>query len=188
MKTYRRTEWYGLGYLLHLDGSILPLCIPAIIVGCLVNALVHPKWKIIRLWEYDDDGSADAIAHPYTFQLVGLIFGYLTVYRINISYQRYWEGVTMVKNMHSKWADACGQVISFDRSLSAECDLTSDDFVCHIVRLFSQMSAMATMRLHIVEPGESVLFEAIGARDAHESKLKPLRGSIQTLLPMVLGS
>ena len=123
------------------------------------------------------------LSHPYTFQLVGLIFGYLTVYRINISYLRYWEGVTMVKNMHSKWADACGQVISFDRSLSAECDLTSDDFVCHIVRLFSQMSAMATMRLHIVEPGESVLFEAIGARDAHESRLKPLRATKTSRLP-----
>ena len=80
----------------------------------------------------------------------------------------------MVKNMHSKWADACGQVICFDRSLTGECDLTSDPFCCHIVRLFSQMSAMATMRLHVVEPGESVLFEALESRTATETRLGDL--------------
>jgi hypothetical protein len=65
------------------------------------------------------------------------------------------------RNMHSKWADACGQIIAFDRALSTECNLTNDPFCCHIVRLFSQMSAMATMRLHVVEPGESLRFDAI---------------------------
>ena len=80
----------------------------------------------------------------------------------------------MVKNMHSKWADACGQVISFDRSRSSECDLTSDPFCCHVVRLFSQMSAMATMRLHVVEPGESMLFENMEPVSAAQGRLKPL--------------
>ena len=76
--------------------------------------------------------------------------------------------------MHSKWADACGQVISFDRSRSSECDLTSDPFCCHVVRLFSQMSAMATMRLHVVEPGESMLFENMEPVSAAQGRLKPL--------------
>ena len=83
-----------------------------------------------------------------------------------MSYARYWEGTTMVKNMHSKWADACGQVccsprrstlgrallatsvpyvasrspqvLNFDRCLSSKCDLADEPFCCHIVRLFSQ--------------------------------------------------
>lgn len=173
MKSYKRTEWYGLEYLFHVRGSVIFRCIPAVVVGCLVNWAVLED-HIPLLNQVGEDGSGeDLLSHPYTFQLVGIVFGYLTIYRINISYQRYWEGVTMVKNMHSKWADACGQVVSFDRSHSGELDLTSDPFCCHIIRLFSQMSAMATMRLHVVEPGESILFEALESRST-DSKLKPL--------------
>ena len=168
MLNYERTEWYGLGYAFFFRGSVLPRCIPAVVVACVVN------WAIqagkIDLWD-----DASELAHPYTFQLVGLMFGYLTVHRVNISYNRYWEGVTMVKNMHSKWSDACGQVVSFDRALSSECDLSSDPFCCHIVRLFSQMSAMATMRLHVVEAGESILFENLEAHDSRGGVLGPLR-------------
>ena len=170
MINYRRSSFYGFNYLLYFRGSVLPRTLPAALLASLLNWAVLKRY--IKLW--DDDGSGTFISHPYTFQLVGLVFGYLTVYRINISYNRYWEGVTMIKNMHSKWADACGQVICFDRSRSGECNLTSDAFCCHIVRLFSQMSAMATMRLHVVEAGDSVLLDALKAADAAEAQLQPL--------------
>ena len=169
MRSYRRTDWYGVEYLINHNGSVIPRCIPPVFVGCLVNWLALTG----RMFAASEEESV-FLSHPYTFQLVGLVFGYLTIYRINISYNRYWEGVTMVKNMHSKWADACAQTISFDRSKSSECDVTSDPFCCHVVRLFSQMSAMATMRLHVVEPGQSILFEELESRTAAEGRLKPL--------------
>ena len=58
-------------------------------------------------------------------------------------------GVTQVKTMHSKWADAAGQCLNFDRLQQPHCDLRDEPFCRHLVRLFSQLSAMATMRLHI---------------------------------------
>ena len=59
----------------------------------------------------------------------------------DISYQRYWEGVTVIKNMHSKWADACGQVLNFDRDGSTACDLTDEPFCLHIVKCGTQGSS-----------------------------------------------
>ena len=162
MIDYKRTSWYGLGYLFPpwQRGTVLIRCIPAAVVAGTFNALLVAG--IVDLSDGSTTGGASGyLSHPYTFQLVGIVFGYLMVTRINMSYSRYWEGVTMVKNMHSKWSDACGQIIAFDRALSTECNLTSDPFCCHVVRLFSQMSAMATMRLHVVEPGESLRFDAI---------------------------
>ena len=168
MITYQRTSWYGIGYLFQLKGSVFPRCFPACVFAGTFNGLVAGGY--IDMTGGGGDGDASGwLSHPYTFQLVGIVFGYLMVTRINMSYARYWEGVTMVKNMHSKWADACGQIIAFDRSLSTETNLTSDPFCCHIVRLFSQMSAMATMRLHIVEPGESILFEEMKGK--HPSRI-----------------
>jgi len=170
MIDYARTSWYGLGYLIPpwRNGSVLLRCLPAGAVAGTFNGFIVAGY--IDLSGGSDLAPGGWLSHPYTFQLVGIVFGYLMVTRINMSYARYWEGVTMVKNMHSKWADACGQIISFDRAQSTECNLTSDPFYCHIVRLFSQMSAMATMRLHIVEPGESILFDAVEGK--HPSRIK----------------
>ena len=74
--------------------------------------------------------------------------------------------------MHSEWADACGQVISFDRSRSSNCDLTSDPFCCHVVRLFSTNVGDGDVRL-MVEPGESMLF-SVDPISAAQGRLKPL--------------
>ena len=169
MINYARTEWYGLGYLLRLRGSAFPRCIPPALIAAAIN-YVFLTWPSV----FGGSDAGDWLGHPYTFQLVGIVFGYLMVTRINMSYSRYWEGVTMVKQMHSKWADACGQIIAFDRSLSTECNLTKDPFCCHIVRLFSQMSAMATMRLHIVDPGESLQFDAIEGKAATKLRMPVL--------------
>ena len=177
MINYARTEWYGLGYLFRVRGSAFPRCIPPALIAAAIN-YVFLTWPSI----FGGSDAGDWLGHPYTFQLVGIVFGYLMVTRINMSYSRYWEGVTMVKQMHSKWADACGQIISFDRSRSTECNLTSDPFCCHIVRLFSQMSAMATMRLHIVDPGESLLFDALEGKAACKMRLPPL--STHKMLPL----
>ena len=95
--------------------------------------------------------------HPYAFQLFGIVFGYLTVARLNWSYNRYWEGVTHIKVMHSKWADAATQVLAFDRLDDSSTSIADDPFCRHIVRLFSQLSALATMRLHVeseLKPGK----------------------------------
>ena len=158
MINYSRTEWYGLGYFFRWRGSAIPRALGPGLLSSFICWLV-------RVDGYDITDAAELgrveLGHPYVFQLLGIVFGYLVVTRINMSYARYWEGVTMIKQMHSKWADACGQIVAFDRAHSTECDLKTDPFCCHIVRLFSQLSAMATMRLHIVDPGESVLFQDI---------------------------
>ena len=52
---------------------------------------------------------------PYSMQMYGIVFGYLSIARMTVSYQRYWEGVTHVKTMHAKWIESCSQVIASPR-------------------------------------------------------------------------
>ena len=75
------------------------MLLAAIIGGIFASGLVDRTGIYIR----------DYFGHPYAMQLVGLVFGYLMIARLNVSYGRYWEGVTNVKTMLSKWADACMQ-------------------------------------------------------------------------------
>eukprot|EP00965_Chrysotila_dentata_P113994 3769548-Pleurochrysis_carterae.AAC.1 len=51
----------------------------------------------------------DIFGESYSMQLFGVVFGYFTVNRLGISYDRYREGVFSIKTMHSKWFDACAQ-------------------------------------------------------------------------------
>ena len=91
MIDYRRTSWYGLGYLFPpwRRGSVLPRCMPAAIAAGVFNGLIAADYIDLA---GSDVKTGDYLSHPYTFQLVGIVFGYLMVTRINMSYARYWEG------------------------------------------------------------------------------------------------
>ena len=96
-------------------------------------------------------------------QLFGLVFGYLSIARLNISYNRYWEGATELHVLHSKWADAASQTLAFDRIDDAREDI-SDDFCMHIVRLFSQFSAVATAMLHLTPAEQQAMWNHLEQR------------------------
>jgi predicted membrane chloride channel (bestrophin family) len=86
---------------------------------------------------------------PYSMQMYGIVFGYLSIARMTVSYQRYWEGVTHVKTMHAKWMESFSQVIVFDRIDEPHSDLTQEAYCLHMVKLYTQISALAIMRLHL---------------------------------------
>lgn len=145
MIDYKRTNWYGLTYLWRLRGSLLPHCLPAMVLaGALAGVFASP-------WLEDSLGLVTELlfVDKYSMQLFGVVFGYLAVARLNVSYNRYWEGATQIKNMYSKWADACSQIILFDRVKDAASDVSHDTFCVYIVRLFLQLSAIATVTLHL---------------------------------------
>ena len=92
MIRYERTEWYGIRYLFQLAGSTLPRSLPMVLsAGVLsiffsVGVVDHAGWPI-----------RDFFGDPYAMQVLGLVFGYLSISRLNVSYNRYWEGVHLVK-------------------------------------------------------------------------------------------
>ena len=143
MILYRRSEWYGITYLMVMRGSLLPKTLPPALFAAVLSVFVHLDkdldWKLFN-WAVDPDQDyslSEWLTEAYGMQLFGIVFGYLCVTRINMSYARYWEGVTNVKTMHSKWADACGQCLVFDRMLNPACDIHEEPFCRHLVRLFS---------------------------------------------------
>ena len=154
---YDRTNWYGLAYLCRLQGSLLPRVLPCVIVSGVLAYLTATDVMDTILGQEKGRFKNETFDHPYAFQLFGIVFGYLTVARLNWSYNRYWEGVTHIKVMHSKWADAATQVLAFDRLDDSSTSIVDDPCCRHIVRLFSQLSALATMRLHVeseLKPGK----------------------------------
>lgn len=150
MINYSRTEWYGVSYLFSLGGSVLPRCMPMVVMaGMTAGLFAALDWHF--LWDF-----RKYFGHPYALQLLGLVFGYLSVSRLQVSYNRYWEGCTNVKIMYESWADACLQTLANDAVPHTYAKYQRDPFCAYIVRLFSQMSAMAMLKLHLEEDWDRV--------------------------------
>ena len=155
MIDYDRGSWYGIHLLFRMRGSLLPRCVPAALLGaCIAGGVELAE----AYYDFDLD-----LGDKYSMQLFGLVFGYLSIARLNISYNRYWEGATELHVLHSKWADAASQTLAFDRIDDAREDI-SDDFCMHIVRLFSQFSAVATAMLHLTPAEQQAMWNHLEQR------------------------
>ena len=85
-------------------------------------------------------------------------------FRMNNAWSRYWQGVTHVQLMFTKWGDAFTQVCTFiDITLEQDCSRgTREDLMTmrrELAHLFSLMSAMATDRLL---SGDIVMAQRVG--------------------------
>lgn len=61
---------------------------------------------------------APKIPNSYGLQTLGMVVAFATVFRVNLAWQRYWEALTAVHSMYSKWGDAFMQFFTF-----AACDI-----------------------------------------------------------------
>ena len=44
-------------------------------------------------------------AHPYPYTVFANLVGFTLVFRNNIAYNRYWEGITQLRQMSARWGD-----------------------------------------------------------------------------------
>jgi len=156
MVPYTRTRWYGLAYFTRLRGSLLVHALPSMLIAALIAFTISMGYidYMISGTMPESPNDSDFLHHVFTdssyiMQLYGLVFGYLSVARLNECYRRFWEGCTAIKTMHSKWSDACLQILTLDSLQSDRTNVATEPFCVHVVRLFSQLSALATMRLHV---------------------------------------
>lgn len=135
------------GILLHRTGSVIfsaSACYPALVSSLLcVVILAWPGMK-----EY-------AIISGSVARIYATILGFVIVFRTNMAFGRFFEGVTHVQAMFSKWRDAFASLIVFIEASIAEYEKIGDaksaqELLCSKARLlhwFSLMSALAVQRL-----------------------------------------
>eukprot|EP00927_Polykrikos_kofoidii_P023935 TRINITY_DN21872_c0_g1_i1.p1 TRINITY_DN21872_c0_g1~~TRINITY_DN21872_c0_g1_i1.p1 ORF type:complete len:629 (+),score=79.89 TRINITY_DN21872_c0_g1_i1:33-1889(+) len=96
----------------------------------------------------------------YAIHALGGVVSFAVVFRTNLGWQRYWEGVTQLHIMYSKWSDAYTQVVAFilstlenarakgndDADARAKCKRL-ETALAHLEVHFSLMSALAVDKL-----------------------------------------
>lgn len=61
----------------------------------------------------DLNNDPNMVQHPYALGALIVAFTFLLSFKANFSYNRYWEAVTAVHQMHSKWLDVGMDLVAF---------------------------------------------------------------------------
>lgn len=89
--------------------QVIPRCLLQASLGGIAAGVMEGTG-----WEFTNYDSV--WRHPYALHVFGMVLGFSLVMRIQIAYQRFWEGATQCHLAASKWADAVMQVFAFDEA------------------------------------------------------------------------
>ena len=87
----------GLPLLYQVAGSAVPRAV--------VPALMSMALTLIIEETLSQDFLNHIFAHPYPYTVFANLVGFTLVFRNNIAYNRYWEGITQLRQMSAKWGD-----------------------------------------------------------------------------------
>ena len=87
-------------------------------------------------------GTLTRVAPPRS-QIYGMVLGFTLVMRLQIAYQRLWEGATQCHQASSKWADAVMQIVAFDEASKDAFTEAAFEFRMLMIHYSSLMNACA---------------------------------------------
>ena len=171
----------GLPLLLTVTGSAIPRAIfPALLSTAFTACLVFIgnerfEVEVVHLW-----------VHPYPFTVFANLVGFALVFRLQVAYSRYWEGIGHVRTMTSKWGDAAMEVLSFDchakpsageEAGKATLESTRTLFKASLCHHFSLMHALACAHLRREERLRRMPAADIGRGMKHKNskQRRPIR-------------
>ena len=134
----------GFAMYCSIYGSVIPRALPWAVFGAVEGVLIQwsaSRYEAMYAFRYWQQGGS--WYHPYAFHVYAMLIGFALVMRIQIAYQRFWEGTTQCHLASSKWSDAVMQVMAFDE---ASKDAFSDEaleFRMLILHYTSLMNACA---------------------------------------------
>jgi len=95
---------YGFSVLLRIHGS----AVYKSLLPSLISSAIY-----IALFETIDLHNNQLFLHPYPMGALISALTFLLAFRANFSYNRYWEGIGAVHQMHSKWLDVGMELAAF---------------------------------------------------------------------------
>jgi hypothetical protein len=130
----------------HVAACVLPRIVIPASIAFAITVLVH-KHSACQFWPSfcSAQGEQFLFIHPYAYQGIMLCSGFGLVFRLNHSYNRYWEARTAVQNAGSKWADACVMSYTFDDDAGFPSSVVTEHakFARTLTHLASLMHAVA---------------------------------------------
>ena len=134
----------GFAMYCSIYGSVIPRALPWAVFGAVEGVLIQwsaSRYEAMYAFRYWQQGGS--WYHPYAFHVYAMLIGFALVMRIQIAYQRFWEGTTQCHLASSKWSDAVMQVMAFDEASKDAFSEEALEFRMLILHYTSLMNACA---------------------------------------------
>jgi hypothetical protein len=102
------TDFFGLWTLTIWHGSSAFRALLPSLVSTILLVIFERSFP-----DYHQDLAAGLVQQPYTVTVLIAFYSFLLAFRLNYSYQRYWEATTQVYQMTSSWLDSAVALASF---------------------------------------------------------------------------
>eukprot|EP00397_Hematodinium_sp_SG-2012_P042161 GEMP01046576.1.p1 GENE.GEMP01046576.1~~GEMP01046576.1.p1 ORF type:complete len:410 (+),score=48.02 GEMP01046576.1:119-1348(+) len=142
-----------LSMLFRVEGSTLlatfVVCIwPAVLSFFVTLCMRGDLGENCQEWVLIPDGRP---APPFSAKVYSIVLGYVVVFRTNMAISRYWEGISNVQIMFSKWLDAfstvCGFIAESSENSTTPIAKKLDELKDQLAHWYTLMSALAILRL-----------------------------------------
>ena len=87
----------GLPLLYQVAGSAVPRAVVPALMSMILTLIIEET--------ISQEFLNHIFAHPYPYTVFANLVGFTLVFRNNIAYNRYWEGITQLRQMSAKWGD-----------------------------------------------------------------------------------
>mmetsp|Transcript_67527 Transcript_67527/g.162101 ORF Transcript_67527/g.162101 Transcript_67527/m.162101 type:complete len:598 (-) Transcript_67527:31-1824(-) len=102
-----------IGDLLRLSGSVLPSALLGAFPACLITLLLRTVVHYAGLQDYMDVFREPSKAVQMAWAMVTTVATFLVAYKTQLSYLRFWEGVTLVEQVRGSWLNAVSNLVAF---------------------------------------------------------------------------
>jgi predicted membrane chloride channel (bestrophin family) len=97
----------------YFQNSSIPVCTGSAVFKSVTPAAASCGIFLILYYFTDLHEDQDLLRHPYAIGALVSALTFLLAFRANFSYNRYWEALTAVYLMHSKWTDVAMELAAF---------------------------------------------------------------------------
>lgn len=146
----------------RLMGSVMPRALPHATLSLLITYVITIMAPVATV----DEPLYAAMFSPYCHQVSMISIGLVVAFRVNLAYNRYWEGASAVLSMQSKWWNAAIGIIAFDDKWSGQGSpgvaeetkgaLLFKATIVHLLSLLNAVSRPTPLRLRCAaRPGQA---------------------------------
>ena len=162
MLTYDNRKTYSL-MLLCCVGSVVPraglwglsTALLTLFYSIVSNPVMLGAWapgqyeeRIRLVGEYV---RGDLFEQPYSHHIISYMLSFLMIFRMQISYTRYWNGLQMLCESHNRLLCAAGMVMAFDELAEGDAAIRGYQWRRHMMHLFSLLASTFLLEIRFTD-------------------------------------
>ena len=154
MLTYDNTKTYSMMCMCQL-GSVVPraalwglsTALFTLLVAYATDPAMSGEVHQVHSSLLHEYVRGDLFQQPYSHYIISYMLGFLMIFRVQLSYARYWDGLNHLYESLNRLLCAAGMVVAFDELAEGEAAIRGYQWRRHMMHLFSLLAGTQLLEI-----------------------------------------